>query len=72
MNTCPNNPSRLPLSAQDLANVVPLRLFELYRFDAESGAAGNAARFVRPRTTCDSRGGYARPASLPTRFSVHH
>ncbi|MBA3486194.1 MAG: hypothetical protein H0T88_03215 [Lysobacter sp.] len=65
MKTCPNH-------AQDLANVVPLRLFELHRFDADSGAAGNAARFVRPRTTRDLRGGYARPARLPTRFSVLH
>lgn len=72
MNTCPNDPSHLPLSAQQFADAVPLHLFELHRFDADSGAAGNASCFVRPSTSRCLRGGYARPASLPTRFSVHH
>lgn len=72
MNTYPNDPSPMPLSAQDLCDRPPLRLFELHRFDGESGEAGNAARFLRSRTTRELRGGYARPAPLPTRFSVHH
>jgi len=72
MSTYPNFPSHLPWSAHELADAVPLRLFELYRFDADSGAAGNAARFVRSKATRGLRGGYVRPAPLPTRFSVHH
>ena len=65
-------PSRLHWSAQDLAAAVPLRLFELYRFEAEADAAENAARLARVIPARDFRGGYVRPAPLPTRFSVHH
>ena len=72
MNTHSIIPSRLHWSAQDLAAAVPLHLFELYRFEAEADAAENAARFARPKPARDFRGGYVRPAPLPTRFSVHH
>ena len=72
MNTHSIFPSRLHWSAQDLAAAVPLRLFELYRFEAEADAAENAPRFARVKPARDFRGGYVRPAPLPTRFSVHH
>ena len=73
MSTYPNFLSRLHWSAHDLAAAVPLRLFELYRFEADNAnAADNAARFVRVKPTRDFRGGYARPEPLPARFSVHH
>jgi len=72
MNTHSIFPSRLHWSAQDLAAAVPLRLFELYRFEAEADAAENAARLARVIPARDFRGGYVRPAPLPTRFSVHH
>ena len=73
MNTYPNFPSRLHWSAHDLANAVPLRLFELYRFESDDADdPGTAARVVREKPTRDFRGGYVRPEPLPTRFSVHH
>ena len=72
MSTYPNFPSHLPWSAHELADAVPLRLFELYRFEAEADAAENAARLARVIPARDFRGGYVRPAPLPTRFSVHH
>ena len=65
-------PSRLHWSAQDLAAAVPLRLFELYRFEAEADAADNASRFARVKPARALLGGYVRPAPLPTHFSVHH
>ena len=72
MSTRPNSPSPLPWSAHDLADAVPLGLFELYRFDGACGAADNAVHFVGPKVARHFRGGYARLAPLPTRFSVHH
>lgn len=73
MSTYPNFPSHPHWSAHDLAAAVPLRLFELYRFEAdEADDVGNAARFVRVKPARDFRGGYLRPEPLPTRFSVHH
>lgn len=72
MNTYPDFPSRLHWSAHALADAVPLRLFELYRFDADDGTSGNAGRFGRPMASRELRGSYVRPAPLPTRFSVHH
>ena len=71
MNTYTNFPSRLYWTAHDLAAAVPLRLFELYRFEADD-ADGDATRLVREKPTRDFRGGYMRPEPLPTRFSVHH
>ena len=72
MNAYPDIPSRLHWTAQDLAAAVPLRLWELYRFDAgRTETADNAARFVRaPRPARQWHGGYVRPAPLPTRFCV--
>ena len=67
MNAYPDFPSRLYWTAQDLAAAVPLRLFELYRFDAD-----NRVDNPRPHPARDWRGGYVRPAPLPTRFCVHH
>ena len=74
MNTCPNFnfPLRLHRSAHETADAVPLRQFELFRFDADAGTAGNAGRFAHPRANRELRGSYVRPAHLPTRFSVHH
>ncbi len=72
MNNHPDHPSHLPWSGQEPADAAPLRVFELHRLDSGSGAAVNAARFVRPGITRGLRDGYARPAAMPTRFNDPH
>ena len=67
MNTFPHFPSHLHWTAQQLADAVPLRLHELYAFDAarDAGGAANSERRRRPVASA-----YAARASLPARFDI--
>ncbi len=60
-------PAHLHWTAQQLADAVPLRLHELYAFDATRDACGaaNGGRRRRPMAN-----GYAARASLPARFGI--
>jgi len=70
MNTQTTFPYRLGWSAQDIADAVPRRLFELFAFDADlrgHGGARGANPLPAPRRW---RGGYHRQAQLPARWLV--
>ena len=67
MNAFPHFPARLHWTAQQLADAVPLRLHELYAFEAarDGRGAANGERRRRPAANA-----YAAPASLPARFDI--
>jgi hypothetical protein len=60
-------PAQLHWSAQDLADAVPLRLFELFAFDP-ADAMPSANRGAAP---CARRPSYAPAAFPPSLFRVH-
>jgi|HigsolmetaAR201D_1030396.scaffolds.fasta_scaffold01483_5 hypothetical protein len=69
MNAFAPFPGRLHWTAQQLADAVPLRLWQLYAFDARpAGRATDAANRAvrRARRTA----AYAAPSPLPSRFAV--
>ncbi|WP_202839712.1 hypothetical protein [Luteimonas saliphila] len=70
MNAFAHFPTRLHWTAQQLADAVPLRLHEVFAFDAArdnaSRAAANGER-ARARTAA----GYVGRSALPGRFGVH-
>ncbi len=67
-------PSTFPFAAhwtaQDLADAVPLRLFELFAFDADGDGAhlGRVANHAPRRSL---RGAYLRNSALPAFIRVH-
>ncbi|MGY1408225.1 MULTISPECIES: hypothetical protein [unclassified Luteimonas] len=69
MDTFAYFPSRLHWTAQQLADAVPLRLHELYAFDAArdtaSCTAANGERRRRPAAHA-----YAARSALPARFGI--
>ena len=69
MDTFAYFPARPHWTAQQLTDAVPLRLHELYAFDAatsaDSGAAANGER--RRARAADA---YAARSSLPARFGI--
>lgn len=71
MNLYPDFPEPLHWNVQELADAVPLRLFETCAFDAGSTAAANSdERFPQqPRRLL----GHYRPAGpLPAMFRIHN
>lgn len=68
MNAFDRFPARLHWNAQQLADAVPLRLHELYAFDASrDGQRRAAANNERPRTRAL---GYVAGSTLPGRFGI--
>ncbi|MGJ4729864.1 hypothetical protein [Luteimonas sp. SDU101] len=69
MDTFAHFPTRLHWTAQQLTDAVPLRLHELYAFDAARGAAcpgaANGERRTRPAANA-----YAVRSPLPARFGI--
>ncbi len=68
MNAFAHFPSRLHWTAQQLADAVPLRLHELFAFDAARHDASPAAN--APRRTAPHGKRYLRAAALPPRFRI--
>jgi hypothetical protein len=68
MNPFAHFPARPHWTAQQLADAVPLRLHQLFAFDARDGADERAANAARHRAR-DAR--YVQRSSLPPRFGVH-
>jgi len=65
-------PDRLRWSAQQLADAVPLRLFELLALAVEAPAdAANAGRHASPRAARAWHGRYASRSALPCLIRVH-
>ena len=71
MNTQTNFPYALGWTAQDIADAVPLRLFELFGFDAGPDGTDEVDRCADelPRRTL--RNGYLRQRDLPAFIRVH-
>lgn len=70
MNAFAHFPNRLHWTAQQLTDAVPLRLHELFAFDAaRDGECCIAANSDRRRARM--LGGYLARAALPQRFGVH-
>lgn len=70
MSTTSTFPYRLNWTAQDLADAVPLRLFELFGFDATVQDIDPSANHLsQPRR--DWRRGYLHQGELPARVRVH-
>ena len=70
MNTHASFPYRLAWTAQEIADAVPLRLFELFAFDLGTdshGSQGSADQLPAPRRL---RGGYRPQVDLPARLLV--
>ncbi|MBW3549598.1 MAG: hypothetical protein KY442_01885 [Proteobacteria bacterium] len=72
MNVFPSFPSRPNWTSHDLADAMPLRLLELYRFDVGAGTdAANAGQASRRRPR-DWHGRYQPTPPLPTLFRIHN
>jgi len=69
MNAFAPFPSRLHWTAQQLADAVPLRLHELFAFDAAHHGAGPAAANGERRRR-RAAAGYAARSVLPLHFGV--
>ena len=71
MNTHSNFPDQLHWTSHDLANAVPLRLFEMFAFDATlaDAAVGPCANQTTRRHPWP--GSYLPPAPPSARFRVH-
>ena len=68
MNAFAHFPARLHWTAQELADAVPLRLHEMFAYDAAaSDHARRAANAERRRARVDS---YLPPAALRSHFRV--
>jgi len=70
MNTTSTFPYRLHWTAQDIADAVPLRLFELFSFDAGADGA-DLERSANQLPRRHWRGAYLRIGELPASFRVH-
>jgi hypothetical protein len=70
MNTHSTFPYHLSWTSQDIADAVPLRLFELVNFEAGDDAAGNAATSAPARREWRHRD-YLRSSALPAFVRVH-
>jgi len=70
MNTTSTFPYRLHWTAQDIADAVPLRLFELFSFDAGADGA-DLERSANQLPRHSWRGAYLRIGELPASFRVH-
>lgn len=70
MNTSSTFPFALHWTAQELADAVPLRLFELFAFDAGADGA-DLDRCANQLPRRRRRGGYLRPTELPAFIRVH-
>ena len=68
MHTFPHFPAHLHWTAQQLTDAVPLRLHELYAFDANRESAHHAANCLRRARPAPER--YAARSQLPTRFGI--
>ena len=69
MNTTSTFPYRLHWTAQDIADAVPLRLFELFSFDAGAGGA-DLDRSANHLPRRNWRGAYLRVSELPAFIRV--
>lgn len=70
MNAFAHFPARLHWTAQQLADAVPLRLHEVFAFDAARDSSGrSAANGERRRARAATA--YAMRSALPPRFGVH-
>ncbi|TWT22572.1 hypothetical protein FQY83_06035 [Luteimonas marina] len=69
MNAFAHFPSRLHWTAQQLADAVPLRLHELFAFDAARDEGCRAAA-NGGRRRARSDGGYVARSALPSRFGI--
>lgn len=71
MNTKPTFPYALSWTPQDIADAVPLRLFELFGFNAGPNGTDVVDRCANqlPRRTL--RNGYLRQRDLPAFVRVH-
>ena len=70
MKTTSIFPYRLHWTAQDIADAVPLRLFELFSFDAGADGA-DLDRSANHLPRRNWRGAYLRIGELPASFRVH-
>lgn len=72
-STFPSSPftSGLNWTSQDLADAVPLRLFELFGFDAGPNGADVSGRCANQRPRRAWRREYLRTAELPAFIRVH-
>ena len=68
MHTFPHFPSRPHWTAQQLTDAVPLRLHELYVFDAAVDGASRAANGERRARPAPDH--YVARSQLPARFGV--
>ena len=68
MNAFAHFPTRLHRTAQQLADAVPLRLHELYAFEAARDTATSAANGERGRRQAFD--GYRARGCLPVRFDI--
>ena len=68
MDTIAHFPTRLHWTAQQLTDAVPLRLHELYAFDANRDSACDAANGARRARPAPER--YAAHSQLPARFGI--
>jgi len=70
MNTPTTFPFAAHWTAQELADAAPLRLFELFAFDAHANGA-DLARLANQPPRRGLRGGYLRNSALPAFIRVH-
>ncbi len=68
MDTFAHFPTRLHWTAQQLTDAVPLRLHELYAFDASREPARGAANGTRRSRPAPER--YSARSQLPARFGI--
>ena len=71
MKTSSTFPFNLHWTSQDIADAVPLRLFELFAFDAGPGGAGLAGRCANQSPRRAWHRGYVPAAELPAFVRVH-